>query len=66
MIDRVDSLTVLYHELGLGLSDLAPPAGGLMSADLHPDVRREPSAAEINVRFLGHGKWASDDSAKTE
>ena len=46
-IDRVDLLTVLYHELGhsLGLNDLDSSADGLMSGVLQAGVRREPIAA---------------------
>lgn len=54
-IDRVDLLTVLYHELGhiLGLDDLDASAGTLMSGELQLGVRREPNAAEIDDYFSG-------------
>ena len=46
-IDRVDLLTVLYHELGhsLGLNDLDSSVDRLMSGALRTGVRREPIAA---------------------
>ena len=56
-VDRVDLLTVLYHELGhvLGLADLAPSAGTLMGGQLSPGLRREPTATEIDALWACSG-----------
>jgi len=53
VLDRMDLLTVVSHELGhkLGLDDLDPSAGSLMSGSLETGVRREPGPAEIDALF---------------
>ena len=50
-VDRVDLLTVLYHELGhnLGLEDLDPTADSLMSDELPVGLRRTPTELEIDL-----------------
>ena len=52
-VDRIDLLTVLYHELGhvLGLADVDPEAGTLMGASLTPGVRREPNETVVDMYF---------------
>jgi len=49
-IDRVDLLTVVSHELGhsLGMADLDPASGELMSGELETGLRREIGPAEID------------------
>ena len=53
-VDRIDLLTVVYHEIGhlLGLEDL-DAAGTLMSEELSPGIRHQPSEALIDSCFSG-------------
>jgi hypothetical protein len=53
VIDRIDLLTVVSHEIGhtLGLDDLDASLDSLMSGALETGVRREPGAAEIDALF---------------
>ncbi len=52
-MDRMDLLTVVLHELGhvLGLPDLDPSPGSLMSGTLGTGLRREPGVEEIDALF---------------
>ena len=49
-VDRVDLLTVLYHELGhiLGFEDLDPSADTVMSGQLAPGLRRTLAPVEVD------------------
>lgn len=53
VVDRVDLLSVVEHELGhlIGLSDLGPADGGLMSGSLATGRRVVPGQAEIDAVF---------------
>ena len=49
----MDLLTVVSHELGhmLGLEDVSPSDGSLMSGTLESGLRREPGVEEIDEYF---------------
>ena len=51
VIDQIDLLTVLHHELGhiLGLDDIESPTTLLMNDSLQPGVRREPTLVPGDV-----------------
>ncbi len=53
IVDRMDLLTVVLHELGhiLGLPNLDPLAGSLVGSTLQPDHRYRPAAAERDAYF---------------
>jgi photosystem II stability/assembly factor-like uncharacterized protein len=55
VLDRIDLLTVVSHEIGhaLGLDDLDSSFDSLMSDTLETGVRQEPGTAEVDALFAG-------------
>jgi hypothetical protein len=53
VVDRIDLLTVVSHEIGhtLGLDDLDASLDSLMSGALETGLRREPGVEEIDALF---------------
>jgi hypothetical protein len=58
-VDRIDLLTVVEHELGhvVGLGDVDPSLGDVMSATLGTGVRRTPQSSDVDAIFAFTNTW---------